>query len=61
MNAEEYRSWWEVNAPVPYGLCWCGCGLETRPAPKTSNKAVKVKGEQVQFVYNASGARTASS
>lgn len=34
---EEYREWWEANTDVPFGCCWCGCGLRTW-VPKYTHK-----------------------
>ena len=36
--------------PIAHGLCHCGCGEATKPAPKTSRRNGWVKGEPMRFV-----------
>ena len=43
-SREEYRAWWEANAPVPYGYCWCGCGEKTNPSTATLQDRPVYKG-----------------
>lgn len=50
LNAAEYRAWWEANAPVPYGFCWCGCGQKTGASATTNAKRPVVKGEPTRFL-----------
>lgn len=47
----EYRAWWESNAPVPYGDCWCGCGTQTRGAPFTNRPFLWFKGEPMRYIH----------
>ena len=35
---------------IPYGLCHCGCGEKTRPAPRTKTSGGWVKGEPLLYV-----------
>lgn len=46
----EYRRRWEEETTVPYGLCWCGCGRRTRPAPQSVTEYGHVRGEPVRYV-----------
>jgi hypothetical protein len=52
MDAAEYRLWWEQNAPVPYGFCWCGCGTKTNIAHRDNAPKGWVKGQPLKFVFN---------
>ncbi len=38
------------DASVPYGLCECGCGEKTKPAPQNSKRKGWVKGGPMRFV-----------
>src|SRR5258708_18680542 len=35
---------------VPFGTCWCGCGLSTKLAQKTERSRGWVKGEPIHFI-----------
>ena len=48
---EEYRAWWDANTPVPYGLCWCGCGGETIIAPEAAAEKGWLAGEPRRYIY----------
>jgi hypothetical protein len=50
MSAAEYRHWWEANALVAYGFCWCGCGQKTAIPAKSSEKLGRIKGEPMRFL-----------
>ena len=54
-NAEEYRSWWAENAPVPYGYCWCGCGRRTPSAKQGNTNLNRVRGEPIRYVPEHAG------
>ena len=47
LDPTEYRAWWEANAPVPYGFCWCGCEQKTRLARQSHTVRGYVKGEPI--------------
>lgn len=49
---EEYRQRWAENAPVPYGLCWCGCGEETLPTPENDKSRGWVRSEPRRYARN---------
>lgn len=47
---EDYRQQWEQEYPaIPFGTCLCGCGRETRLAPRTSNQNGHVKGAPLHY------------
>ncbi len=46
---EEYRAWWEANAPVPWGACWCGCGGDAPIAPTTWKTELYFQGQPRRF------------
>lgn len=60
-NAEEYRSWWAENAPVPYGYCWCGCGRQTPSARQGNSKLNRVRGEPIRYVPEHAGRKMTES
>lgn len=39
-----------MSAPIPVGLCACGCGQATRISDKTDRAAGKVKGVPARFI-----------
>lgn len=41
-----------TNDTIPLGLCQCGCGQETRPAPYTSATCGWTKGQPLRYVRN---------
>lgn len=47
---EEYRCYWMENTEVPYGLCWCGCGEETKLGTSTRSSLLIFGGEPVRFL-----------
>ena len=49
-TAEEHHAWWKENAPVPYGLCWCGCGARTNSARDNDVSKGYVKGCPVRVI-----------
>lgn len=50
-TVESYRATWTGTCPdIPYGSCWCGCGLETAAAPRTDRKKGWIRGQPVRFV-----------
>lgn len=52
---EAYRKWWKETAPVPYPLCWCGCGgYPNRPAGNHKLWG-HVAGEPVRFCHGHQG------
>ncbi len=55
----EYRAWWEENADVPYGFCWCGCGNTTSLAKSPNRpKQLIFNGEPIRYLPgHASAAR----
>ena len=49
-SREEYRAWWEANAPVPYGYCWCGCGELVNLVKKTYRPRLDFAGEPRRYI-----------
>lgn len=47
----EYCEWWSQNTNVPYGYCWCGCGLQTSLAPHTNQPKPWFRGEPVRYIH----------
>lgn len=58
MNAAEYRAWWETNAPVPYGFCWCACGGRTGIAARSFPDRGWVAGEPRRFIRGHQARKT---
>ena len=56
---DEHRAAWEA-AGIDYGLCLCGCGLETSIAPQSKTAIGHIKGEPVRYVrfHNRRGTTT---
>jgi hypothetical protein len=48
-TSAEYRVWWEKTTTVSYGMCWCGCGEQTRRA--------KSPDRPKQFIFNGEPTR----
>lgn len=53
VDREQYRhDWAEQAAGVPYGYCWCECGLRTNIAPQSSLAAGYIQGEPYRYLSN---------
>lgn len=53
MTDDELGMKLQGEAPVAFGLCWCGCGKETKIATATylkPGKIMKVKGFPQKFL-----------
>lgn len=58
--AKAYRSWWEENADVPYGYCWCGCGYKTSLAKSSHKTHGLVCGEPHRYIIGHAVGKTVS-
>ncbi len=55
---EAYRAWWVDRRPdIPYGLCWCGCGQETRLHPNNRREKYETRGEPRRFLHGHTRAK----
>lgn len=51
-NVQEYRNQWLEKQPdIPYGYCWCGCGLQTPLAPHTNRPFPWFRGEPMRYIH----------
>jgi HNH endonuclease len=51
----------EESCPVGYGRCHCGCGNNTRLAPKNKSRANWVKGRPIKYIHGHSAIRVEES
>lgn len=58
MKKLEHQEWWANNVDVPYGTCWCGCGLLTPIANKTRNDRYHWVGFPVRYLHGHGGRRS---
>ncbi len=57
-RAARYRKEWAEQTDVPYGYCWCGCGQNTRIAPRGNAEYGHVKGEPRRYVLGHRARKT---
>lgn len=45
-----FRRAWALGTDVPYGRCWCGCGVATSLARQSSSRRGWLKGELTRYL-----------